>query len=63
MWTDFSSLTSFRTAASEVVLPLPVAPVMKMIPFFSSAIFKNGEGRFMSCTVGILLSSFRKTME
>ena len=38
-WTDWVSLISFRMAARVVVLPLPVAPVTRMRPFFSFAIW------------------------
>ena len=63
MWTALCSLISFRSAASDVDLPLPVAPVTRMIPFFSSAILWKASGRFMSWKVGIRVSSFLRTME
>ena len=50
-------------ASSSDDFPLPVAPVTKIIPFFSSAILWKASGRFMSVKVGIRVSSFLRTME
>ncbi len=62
-WTDLLSFISLRSAAREVVFPVPVAPVTSIVPFFSSAILWNASGSFSSSHVGILVSSFLNTIE
>jgi len=61
--TDFVALISLSSAASEVVLPDPVAPVMRIRPFFSAGIFLKASGSLSSSMLGILVSSFRRTIE
>ncbi len=63
IWTDWLLLISFNTAAKEVVLPLPVAPVTRTMPFFSLAILSKASGRLKSFIVGIRDSIFLMTME
>ena len=63
MCTERLSLISSRMAARLVVLPEPVAPVTKTIPFFSLAIWYMVLGSPRSSMVGILDSSLRQTME
>src|SRR5207249_3923077 len=41
----------------------PVAPVTRMSPFFSPGILLKASGSFSSSTVGIFVSSFRRTTE
>src|SRR5688572_25366221 len=63
MCTDLVALISLSSAASDVVLPEPVAPVTRMRPFFSAGIFLKAPGSCSSSMVGILVSNFLSTTE
>ena len=63
MCTALVALISLSSAASDVVLPEPVAPVIRMSPFFSAGIFLNASGSRRPSMVGMVVSSFRSTIE
>ena len=61
--TDRSWLILSSRAASEVVLPVPVAPVKSTKPLSSLAIFSKAGGNCIPSRVGISVSSFLRTVE